>query len=115
MKDELQELIKKGQTFTFDKNSTFKSDEFITKASNDLLRWISKVEKMIASKCATDSAPYVLYNSFEMKYLNGYPELYFNLELSILNQALKSCARKELKTSHTVYYGGPFHIVRSNF
>ncbi len=87
----IDELIRKGETFTFRNNSYTASHGTFSRPSSDLLSWITTVEDFIHTNYGEDSAPFKLFQTFNRKELNGYLQDDFEKQLSILIGALKAC------------------------
>jgi hypothetical protein len=72
MSEIIDNLIRKGQSFNFENNSYRASHGVYTRASSDLLSWITTIEDFVLNNYGENSAPYKLYQRFDKAKLNGY-------------------------------------------
>lgn len=91
MQETIDNLIRKGQSFSFENNSYRVSHGVYTRASSDLLSWITMIEDFVLNNYGENSAPYKLYQRFDRKKLSGYEKNDFDEEIEKLFGVLKSC------------------------
>jgi hypothetical protein len=92
MNDNLENLLRQGQVFTFINNSDhYNTNGIFSKASDELLGWTANVEQFIIENYGEESGPYKLFKRFDSRYLNEYGESEFTQQLNILKGALISC------------------------
>ena len=91
MQETIDDLIRKGQSFSFENNSYRVSHGVYTRASSDFLSWIAIIEDFVLNNYGEDSAPYKLYQRFDRKKLSGYEKNDFDEEIEKLFGVLISC------------------------
>jgi hypothetical protein len=87
----LDELLLKGQGFNFRNNCYSSNGEEFSKASDELLAWIARVEDFVINNYGENSAPFKLYKTLNRRHLNGNYQTDFERQLSILHGVLKAC------------------------
>ena len=87
----LDELIQKSQQFSFQNNRYTAHGEWYSKASDELLAWITRVEDYVLHNYGENSAPFKLYQTLNRGYLNGNYQGDFDKQLTILQGVLKAC------------------------
>lgn len=97
MKEALRQLIEEGDTYNYRNNSVTHSYGSFSKASDDLLAWISRVEDFIEIYYGMDSSPYKLFHSANRNNLSGGYQTTFEKELTKIKGALKACEKIEPK------------------
>lgn len=101
MKDKIDNLIRIGESFNFHNNSYSTSHGIYTKASSDLLSWITEIEDFVLTNYGEDSAPFKLYQTFSRLKLNGYEKDDFDEEKEKLIGVLKACKTISPKKNKT--------------
>ena len=91
MSETIDNLIAKGQSFNFENNSYRTSHGVYTRASSDLLSWITTIEDFVLNYYGENSAPYKLFQRFDKAKLNGYEKDDFDEEIEKLFGVLKAC------------------------
>ena len=99
----LDELILKGQEFSFQNNYYSAHGERYSRASDNLLAWIARVEDYVVHNYGENSAPFKLYQTLNRNYLNGNYENDFNKQLSILHAVLKACKEIPVRKTQVSY------------
>jgi len=87
----LDELIQKGQQFSFQNNRYNSDGVWYSKASDELFAWIARVEDYVLHNYGENSAPFKLYQTLDRRSLNGNYQNSFDKQLSILHGVLKAC------------------------
>jgi hypothetical protein len=91
-KNNLEDLIHEGNEFNFDNNKQISSDfQYYSKASTNLMSWITKVEDYIRMKYDINSGPVKMLESVDKTKFNGYYKSQFDLELNKVKGAINSC------------------------
>jgi hypothetical protein len=89
----INELIKEGESYTFENNS-FKQDHGIfSRPSEEFLAWIATTEDFILKSYGKDSSPYRLFDTCNTFMFTGHYKGDFNIEKAKLIASLKSCIR----------------------
>ena len=88
---ELQNLLNKGLSFSFENNSYRNSNGVYSKATDELLSWITEVDHYISTNYGHDSSPYQLFKSLDQGKLNGWNKSDLEKQLTIIRGALKGC------------------------
>lgn len=84
----IDDLITEGAKYTFQNNS---SQSGFSKASSELLTWVSRVEDYIRTNYDENSGPYKLIETVRKEKLSGYYQSEFESELAKLKGAINSC------------------------
>jgi hypothetical protein len=92
-KNVLGYIIAEGDKFNFDNNKTYSKSTacWYSKATDDLMAWISKVEDYIRSNYDENSGPYKMLESVKKEVFTGYFQGNFDCEITKLKGAIKSC------------------------
>lgn len=87
-------IIAEGDRLNFDNNKTRSKVDgrFYSKATDDLMSWISKVEDYIRSNYDENSGPYKMLESVRKEKFSGHYEWEFDTEITKLKGAIKSCS-----------------------
>jgi hypothetical protein len=87
-------IIAEGDKFNFNNNKTYSKFDarWYSKATNDLMAWISKVEDYIRSNYDENSGPYKMLESVRKESFTGYYQDNFDCEITKLKGAIKSCS-----------------------
>lgn len=90
----LNNIIDEGDRLSFDNNKKISTNVggFYSEATDDLMSWISKVEDYIRSNYSENSGPYKMLESVSKEKFNGYFKSEFDIELTKLKGAIKSCS-----------------------
>lgn len=93
MQEQINELLREGESYNFYNNSQTTSLGTFSNPSSDFLAWIARVEHFILEYYGEDSAPFRLYQKFERRLVIGNYADKFNQQHIILIAALKSCIK----------------------
>lgn len=91
MKEKIDELIQKGQTFTFANNSYRSQYGVYSRASDEFLAWVATVEDFIIQNFGENSSVFRLYKKFDDRFVSGYEKDDFDRHHTKLIAALKAC------------------------
>jgi hypothetical protein len=89
----LEELIKEGQTYNWENNSSLDYGECYGKLSDDYLAWVAQVDNFILEGYGEYSAPYRLFKSANIEKVNGNYKYEFDDQYPKIIAALKACKR----------------------
>lgn len=109
MKNKIEKLIKEGSEHTFEKNSYSPGHGgTFTRAGVKMRSWIAESEDLIVAHYGKDSAPWRVFETLDVRFLDGYYKEHFEKEKTIILSALAACLRiKPRKTKQ--------HIVTEEF
>lgn len=93
MKEKLKELISEGQGYNFSNNCYSTPHGVYSKASDNLLAWISSVDDFILTNYGEESSPYKLFQSIDRSQLSGNYQSSFEKQLTKIMGALKACEK----------------------
>ena len=91
MKEKIDELISKGQTFKFENNNYRSQYGVYSKPSDEFLAWIATVEDFIIHNFGENSSVFRLYKKFDDRFISGYDKDAFERHHTKLIAALKAC------------------------
>lgn len=91
MGNQLDDLIKEGNKYTFQNNSYNRNGNYYSKATHEFLSWVSKIEDYIRSNYNENSGPYKLIETLKRENLSGNFQNQFEDELAKLKGAIGSC------------------------
>lgn len=101
LKEKLDNLIVEGKNISFTNNSYSSQHGTFSRASNELLSWVSKVEDFVSSNYDEKSGPYKLFETFDRNKLTGHYQREFEEHITKLNAVLKSCEAIEPNKKNT--------------
>lgn len=94
MKEKIESLIKEATEYSFEKNSYLEAGlGTFSRAGVEMQSWVGECEDFIISNYGKDSAPWRIFERFDIRHLNGYYADEFELEKTKLVSALTSCLR----------------------
>ena len=102
MKEKIEELIQEAYEYSFHNNSYTAEYGTYSRAGVKMQSWIAECEDFILSNYGKDSAPWKIFERFDITQLNGYDIDDFDKEKTTIESALAACLRitpkKEEKT-----------------
>lgn len=93
MKDKINELIKEGNSYTFQNNCYRVSHGTYSRPSVEMQTWIATVEDFLMNNYGRESSPWKVFTRFTIEKLDGNLTDTFEEEKNIILSALKSCLR----------------------
>ena len=95
--DQLSKIIEEGKSYTFENNREYSSysSTYYSKASDELMAWVSKVENFINLNYSNESGPHKMMLSVKKEKLTDRYESEFNTEITKIKGAIKSCLEIE--------------------
>lgn len=94
MKEKIESLIQEAKEHSFQKNSyTEPGLGTFSRAGVEMQSWVAECEDFILTNYGKDSAPWRIFERFDIRHLNGYYEHEFELEKTKLVSALTACLR----------------------
>ncbi len=91
MKEKIDELILKGQSFTFANNSYRGEYGVYSKASVEFLAWVATVEDFIIQNFGENSSAFRLYKKFDDRFVSNYGKDLFDSQHTKLIASLNAC------------------------
>lgn len=91
MNNQLDTLIEQGKIFNFGNNSCQSYSEMYSKASDEFLAWVARVEHYVIQNYDGDSGPVKLLNTVDKNKFSGYYQSDFDKQINILRGVLISC------------------------
>lgn len=93
MEENLKTLISEGQKFNFKNNCHIAQYGTYSRATDELLAWISSVEDFLLVYYGEDSSPYKLFITLDRTKLSGNSQSSFEKQLTKVRGALKACEK----------------------
>jgi hypothetical protein len=93
MKEKIEELIKEADQHSFHNNSYTSEFGTFTKAGVEMQSWIAECEDFISTNYGNKSAPWKIFQRFDIRVLNGYENRDFDREKTVIISALAACLR----------------------
>lgn len=93
MEEKIQRLLSEGESHTFRNNSETKDHGTYGRVGVDFRAWVAEVEDFIVSTYGTDSAPWRVFERFNINGIGGNYQDAFDEQKGIVISALKSCLR----------------------
>jgi predicted nucleotide-binding protein len=93
MKEKIEDLIKEAEQHIFQNNYHTSEYGVYSKAGVKLQSWIAECEDLISTNYGKESAPWKIYERFDIRTLNGYEKEDFDREITKIVSALSACLR----------------------
>ena len=93
MKEKIEELIKEAEQHSFINNSYNSQYGTYTIAGMEMQSWIAECENFISINYGHKSAPWKIFERYDLRVLNGYEQQDLDREKTIIVSALAACLR----------------------
>jgi|TARA_R110001606_G_C15317395_1_gene644291 predicted nucleotide-binding protein len=93
MKEKINELIKEAQEHNFTNNCYMGEHGTYSRAGVKMQSWVAECEDFILNNYGKESAPWKIFERFDIRHLNGYEKQDFERETTKLESALAACLR----------------------
>lgn len=93
MEKKINELIEEAKQHTFQKNNYSASHGTLSRPNANMQAWIAECEDFLLTNYGKDSAPWRIYERFNIRNINGHYEDELEKQKGIIVSALTSCLR----------------------
>lgn len=93
MKEKIEDLIKEADQHNFRNNNHTSQFGTYSNGGVKLQSWIAECEDLISTNYGKESAPWKIYERFDIRALNGYEKEDFDREITKIVSALSACLR----------------------
>ena len=93
MKEKINELIKEAKEHNFTNNCYISEHGTYSRAGVKMQSWVAECEDFILTNYGKESAPWKIFERFDITNLNGYEKPSFDRQITTLESALAACLR----------------------